>query len=154
MSNHLERARAIVRGAVQGVGFRAFVDRLAKELNLAGWTSNSPQGVLIEVEGAGTALRQFLVRIEREKPPQAIIQSLEFSFLDATGAKDFVIRDSETSGPKTDHVLPDIATCPHCVMEIFSPAIAATATPLRTAPIAARGSPSSRTCPTTGPRPR
>lgn len=121
MSNHLERAKVIVRGAVQGVGFRPFVYRLAKELNLAGWVSNSAQGVLIEAEGSGTTLRQFLVRLEREKPPQAIIQSLEFSFLDAAGYKDFTIRSSDEKGAKTALILPDIATCPHCVMEIFQP---------------------------------
>ena len=121
MSAHLERARAVVRGAVQGVGFRPFVYRLAKELNLAGWVLNSTQGVFIEVEGAGAALREFLVRLEREKPPRGIIQSLEFSFLDAVGYKDFTIRISEETGAKTVLILPDIATCPHCLMEIFQP---------------------------------
>jgi hydrogenase maturation protein HypF len=119
MSTHLERARAVVRGAVQGVGFRPFVYRLATELNLTGWVSNSAQGVFIEIEGAGTTLRDFLVRIEREKPPRAIIQSLEFSFLDAAGYKDFSIRASDEKGAKTALILPDIATCPHCLLEIF-----------------------------------
>ena len=121
MNTHNERARAVVRGAVQGVGFRPFVYRLAKELDLTGWVSNSAQGVLIEVEGGGSALRDFLVRLEREKPPQAIIQSLQFSFLDAAGYRDFTIRNSEEKGTKTVLMLPDIATCPHCVMEIFQP---------------------------------
>jgi len=118
---HHERARAVVRGAVQGVGFRPFVYRLATELGLAGWVLNSAQGVFIEVEGGGAKLREFLVRLEREKPPRAIIQSLEFSFLDAAGYQDFVIRESEESGTKTVLILPDIATCAHCVMEIFQP---------------------------------
>ena len=48
-----ERLKIIVRGAVQGVGFRPFVYRLATELKLNGWVSNSGQGVFIEVEGAG-----------------------------------------------------------------------------------------------------
>jgi hydrogenase maturation protein HypF len=103
---------------VQGVGFRPFIYRLAKELDLTGWVLNSAQGVFIEVEGAGGALRQFLVRIEREKPPRAIIQSLEFSFLDATGYETFEIRESAESGAKTTLILPDIATCPDCLAEI------------------------------------
>ncbi|MCE0522593.1 MAG: carbamoyltransferase HypF [Methylacidiphilales bacterium] len=119
MSTHIERARAVVRGVVQGVGFRPFVYRLAKELDLTGWVSNSAQGVFIEIEGAGTTLRDFLVRLEREKPPRAIIQSLEFSFLDSAGYRDFTIRTSDETGAKTALILPDIATCPHCLLEIF-----------------------------------
>jgi hydrogenase maturation protein HypF len=121
MSTHLERAKASVRGAVQGVGFRPFVYRLARELNLAGWISNSAQGVLIEIEGSGTALREFLVRLKREAPPQAIIQGFEFSFHDAVGYRDFTIRESEQSGAKTACILPDIAACPHCLSELFQP---------------------------------
>jgi len=47
-----ERLRVLVRGAVQGVGFRPFVYRLARELSLAGWVQDSTEGVTIEVEGA------------------------------------------------------------------------------------------------------
>jgi len=119
MSTLLERAKIVVRGAVQGVGFRPFVYRLARELDLSGWVLNSAQGVFIEVEGAGAPLRHFLVRLEREKPALAIIQSLEFSFLDAVGYEGFTIRMSEESGAKTVLVLPDIATCPDCLREIF-----------------------------------
>ena len=43
------RLKLAVRGAVQGVGFRPFVFRLAEELKLAGWVNNSPQGVFIEI---------------------------------------------------------------------------------------------------------
>ncbi len=121
MNTHSERAKVVVRGAVQGVGFRPFVYRLAKELGLAGWVLNSAQGVFIEIEGTGVALRQFLARLEREKPPQALIHSLEFAFLDAVGYKDFTIRESEESGAKTVLVLPDIATCGQCLKEIFEP---------------------------------
>ena len=107
-----------VRGAVQGVGFRPFVFRLAAELKLAGWVNNSPQGVFIEAEGARAALEKFLTRLEAEKPPRSSIQSLESSWLDAIGYKQFEIRASETGGGKTALVLPDIATCPDCLCEI------------------------------------
>ena len=110
-----------MRGAVQGVGFRPFVFRLAKELKLAGWVNNSPQGVFIEVEGPRAALEKFLRRLESEKPPRSFIQSLESSWLDAVGFKNFEIRASETGGDKTALVLPDIATCPDCLREIFDP---------------------------------
>ena len=115
------RLKLAVRGAVQGVGFRPFVFRLATELKLAGWVNNSPQGVFIEVEGPRAALEKFLLRLETEKPPRSFIQSLEASWLDAVGYNDFEIRDSETGGDKTALVLPDIATCPDCLREIFDP---------------------------------
>ena len=115
------RLKIIVRGAVQGVGFRPFVFRLATELQLAGWVNNSPQGVFIEVEGARSALETFLLRLETEKPVRSFIQSLESSWLDAAGCKIFEIRASETGGGKTALVLPDIATCPDCLREIFDP---------------------------------
>ena len=119
MRTHHERARAIVRGAVQGVGFRPFVYRLATDLELVGWVLNTVQGVFIEVEGPGAALRQFLLRLEREKPSRAIIQSLEFSFLDAIGYQGFTIRKSDDQGEKTALILPDAAPCAHCLLEIF-----------------------------------
>src|SRR5436190_22703990 len=54
------RLRALIRGAVQGVGFRPFVFRLATELGLNGWVNNSAQGVCVEVEGARDRLEIFL----------------------------------------------------------------------------------------------
>jgi hydrogenase maturation protein HypF len=64
-------------------------------------------------------LRQFLVRVEREKPQRTIIQSFEFTFLDATGYKIFEILHSDDAGVKSALILPDIATCPDCRAEIF-----------------------------------
>jgi len=115
------RLKIAVRGAVQGVGFRPFVFRLANELKLTGRVNNSPQGVFLEVEGPHAMLEKFLLRLESEKPPRSFIQSLEASWLDAVGFKDFKIRESETGGDKTALVLPDIATCPDCLREIFDP---------------------------------
>ena len=116
------RLKITVRGAVQGVGFRPFVFRLAEELKLAGWVNNSPQGVFIEAEGPRAVLEKFLLRLETEKPVHSFIQSLESSWLDAVEFKSFEIRASETGGGKTALVLPDIATCPDCLREIFDPA--------------------------------
>jgi hydrogenase maturation protein HypF len=113
------RLRLIVRGAVQGVGFRPFVFRLAEELRLAGWVINSAQGVFIEVEGAPPVLETFLARLRDDPPPRASIQSLEQSVLDPAGYTSFEIRKSDDSGEKVATVLPDIATCPDCVREIF-----------------------------------
>ena len=115
------RLKLAVRGAVQGVGFRPFIFRLATGLNLAGWVNNSSQGVFIEVEGPLPTLEKFLLRLEAEKPARSFIQSLEASWLDPAGYHRFEIRKSEAGGDKTALVLPDIATCPDCLREIFDP---------------------------------
>ncbi|HEX5399436.1 MAG TPA: acylphosphatase, partial [Verrucomicrobiae bacterium] len=116
------RLKLAVRGAVQGVGFRPFVFRLATELGLAGRVNNSPQGVFIEVEGWRSKIEEFLLRLEAEKPARSFVQSLECSWLDAIGFKKFEIWESETGGGKIALVLPDVATCPDCLREIFDPA--------------------------------
>ncbi|HXX63439.1 MAG TPA: carbamoyltransferase HypF [Bacteroidota bacterium] len=115
------RVHIAIRGAVQGVGFRPFVYRLAEELRLTGWVLNSPQGVFTEAEGERPSLEAFILRIEREKPPRASIQSLEYSFLDPKGYHSFEIRTSTETGETTALVLPDIATCDECRAEIFDP---------------------------------
>ena len=118
---NVQRLKISVRGVVQGVGFRPFIYRLATELGLNGWVLNSAQGVFIEVEGVRDVLSQFLLRIDREKPVRASIQSLESSLLDAVGYDRFEISHSEQIGPKTVLVLPDIATCSDCLREIMEP---------------------------------
>jgi hydrogenase maturation protein HypF len=117
----MQRIRIIIHGAVQGVGFRPFVYRLAKEMKLKGWVLNSSQGVFIEAEGFKEVLDNFLLRLEKEKPPRSFIQSLEFSYLDPAGFNDFNIRISDDEGSKSVLILPDIATCPDCVNDIFDP---------------------------------
>ncbi len=109
-----------IQGIVQGVGFRPFIYRLAHDLALMGWVNNSAQGVAIEVEGGRVVLDVFLCRLEQEKPPRSQIQTLTATILDPVGYSDFTIRES-TEGKKMAIVLPDIATCPDCIRELFDP---------------------------------
>jgi len=117
------RARLLVavRGAVQGVGFRPFVYRLAEELSLTGWVQNSPAGVELEVEGERAGVARFLLRLEAERPPLASIQGVESRWLEPHGATTFEIRPSAQGGESRALVLPDIATCADCRAEIFDP---------------------------------
>ncbi len=120
-SNQKERLRLVVRGAVQGVGFRPFVYRLAHELELAGWVNNASEGVFVEVEGTPTALEAFRRRLEAERPPRSLIQSVEADWLEPAGFQGFSIRHSDGAGAKSALVLPDIATCPDCLREVLDP---------------------------------
>ncbi len=120
-SSTRRRLRIAIRGAVQGVGFRPYIYRLATEQSLTGWVNNSPQGVTVEVEGSPAVLQTFLLRVERERPPLAAIHGLEATMLDPTGYADFTIRESTVGGDTATVVLPDIAPCAECRCELFDP---------------------------------
>jgi hydrogenase maturation protein HypF len=121
-TSHLRRLRVEIHGAVQGVGFRPFIYRLATDLALTGWVINDSQGVFIEVEGLEVVLQRFLERLPAEIPPRAIVQSIESAWLEPIGLERFEIRHSDNTGAKTVLVLPDIATCPDCLAEVSDPA--------------------------------
>lgn len=114
-----KRVHIVIRGAVQGVGFRPFVFKLATSMGLNGWVLNSTQGVFIEVEGAQELLEKFVLNIDKKKPEVSFILSLEHKYLDPVGYTEFVIRESEPGGEPTALILPDIATCKDCLNELF-----------------------------------
>ncbi len=117
-----QRVRIEIRGAVQGVGFRPFVYRLAGDLGLTGWVINDSRGVFIEAQGDPAQLDGFVARIRRDHPPHARIQEFTTEQLDPADFADFQIRHSDHVGPKTVLVLPDLATCPACLAEVLDPA--------------------------------
>lgn len=121
MTSDGARARLVVHGAVQGVGFRPHVFRLATELALTGWVGNTAQGVCIEIEGAPERVRDFVLRLAPERPPHCHISNLETTWLDPLGYDDFSIRPSTDRGEKSALVLPDLATCPECLADILDP---------------------------------
>jgi len=116
------RLRITLRGAVQGVGFRPFVYRLAKEMSLNGWVLNSASGLVVEVEGAPGELRRFEQRIEDERPKASVVNVHESEWLSAEGFTSFEIHHSETNSAKSVNVLPDLATCADCRNELFDSA--------------------------------
>ncbi|HRW50422.1 MAG TPA: carbamoyltransferase HypF, partial [Caldilinea sp.] len=117
-----QRLRVEIHGAVQGVGFRPFVYRLADELALHGWVINDTRGVFIEVEGNTERLEAFLARLPAEAPAVARIVRLTHAWLPLTGFSGFEIRHSDGGGERSVLVLPDLATCPACRAELFDPA--------------------------------
>ena len=113
------RVRLEVRGAVQGVGFRPFVWRLAHALSLAGWVRNDIAGVFIELEGEEEALDAFVRELERAPPPLARIREVTRASVEATGESGFRILPSDGTGTKSVLVLPDVATCDACLAEVL-----------------------------------
>lgn len=121
MESTLERRRLLIQGAVQGVGFRPFVYRLAGEIGIGGWVSNSAQGVLIEAEAPSATLDTFQAQIEAQKPPHSSIQRIVVEAIPATGTTNFEIRESSRGGSRSTIILPDLGTCPECLREMFDP---------------------------------
>src|SRR5579871_5665225 len=118
----IQRVRITLRGAVQGVGFRPFVYRLATEMALTGWVLNSSSGLVVEVEGAPDDLRRFEQRIESERPKASVVTTHESAWIAPQGSTSFEIQHSDTDSTKSVNVLPDLATCPDCRAELFDPA--------------------------------
>jgi hydrogenase maturation protein HypF len=117
-----KRLRLLLRGQVQGVGFRPFIHRLATSLELRGWVNNSPLGVWVEVEGQNDGLFEFLRRLSLERPPASFIEGQEVVWLDPAGYKTFEIRPSDPAGEKLTLITPDLATCSECLAELLDPA--------------------------------
>jgi hydrogenase maturation protein HypF len=116
-----QRLRITLRGAVQGVGFRPFVYRLATDMSLSGWVLNSSAGLVVEVEGPSDQLSRFEHRLERERPKASVVTIREVVWLQAEGATQFEILASDHDSGKTVNVLPDLATCADCREELFDP---------------------------------
>jgi hydrogenase maturation protein HypF len=116
------RVRSRVEGTVQGVGFRPFVYRLARELGLDGWVLNDELGVLLEVEGESTVVDRFLERLAAEAPPLATVERVTPEAVPPIGESGFRIVESERRGEPEALVSPDSATCEDCLRELFDPA--------------------------------
>ncbi len=116
------RASGRVEGVVQGVGFRPYVYRLAREEGLVGYVLNDERGVLLDVEGDSEAIERFVARLPAEAPPLAAIESVAWTSLRPTGGNEFRILDSTGGGEPAAPVTADAATCDECLRELFDPA--------------------------------
>jgi hydrogenase maturation protein HypF len=110
-----------VEGTVQGVGFRPFVYRLARELDLDGHVFNDAAGVQLEVEGSGASVERFLDRLRSEAPPLAVIERVHVAGRSATGADGFAILASPRDRLPDAPIAADSATCEDCLRELLDP---------------------------------
>jgi hydrogenase maturation protein HypF len=135
------RASVRVEGVVQGVGFRPFVQTLARRLELTGRVGNDGAGVFIEVEGPSSAVEKFLAALRAEAPPMAQIEKVttvrrqrsaetdgDTDGADSTSAAaadafdGFEIVPSTAGGPRSTLVSADSAVCADCLAELADPA--------------------------------
>ena len=117
-----DRAESIsILGAVQGVGFRPFVLRTARQAGLRGTVANGPRGVLIHVEGAPDGIESLVCQLTSAAPAAAVVERVERNPSRVRGATDFTIVASESSAHATLAVGPDLALCSDCRDELLDP---------------------------------
>lgn len=121
ISQALSRIRIFLDGVVQGVGFRPFIYRCAKERGLAGFVENISDGVIIEVQGNRHDLNDFVKHILAGHPSLARISDIMTEEISIAYDADFVIKKSRESHNKGPLFPPDFSVCDDCLKELFDP---------------------------------
>jgi hydrogenase maturation protein HypF len=118
---HRVARRILIRGVVQGVGFRPFVYRLAQQHAIAGWVLNDASGVEVHAEGRDRDVAAFADGLRRNPPPAAAIADFRLQVISPEGFSDFRIRESRRDVAPTARISPDLAVCADCLQELRDP---------------------------------
>lgn len=79
----MKAVHVIVRGRVQGVGFREWVRRMAEQRALAGWVRNREEGFVEAVFSGEEAAVDAMLMLCRKGPPAAFVTKVEITATDA-----------------------------------------------------------------------
>ena len=91
-TNHKIARRYLIAGRVQGVGYRAFAQAVARELSLTGWARNlDGGGVEVHANGNAPQLDRFEGRL-RQGPRWGEVRSVEVTEAAVSGTHEFAIR--------------------------------------------------------------
>lgn len=111
-----------ITGVVQGVGFRPFVYREAKQHHITGWVLNNVEGVQVHAEGEADDLDRFTIALSEQAPAAAQVSEISIAEVELEGFEEFEIRFSDAAATQeVTLVSPDLATCDACVDELFDP---------------------------------
>ncbi len=113
--------RLRVAGHVQGVGFRPYVFRLAREFDLGGTVQNLRGEVEIIIEGARPAIERFAQELIARAPPLARPRVVLDEAMAPAARANFHILDSSAAEPSRISVPPDYFTCAECLRELADP---------------------------------
>ncbi len=122
LSCNLIRRRWTIRGQVQGVGFRPFVYRIAREMNLGGFVRNQSSLVIVEAQGEEATLDRFWHAIDERHPQICRIDSVDCERIAIVDGSGFQISDSAADTQHRPVITVDAAVCPDCVREMLDPA--------------------------------
>lgn len=106
-----------IQGLVQGVGFRPFVYRIAKEIRLKGEVENRNNGVCVRIAATRDDRECFINRLKNECPEVAFIHHIQITeeVAETSVYTDFTITPSRSGSDEITQVAPDIAVCPECL---------------------------------------
>jgi hydrogenase maturation protein HypF len=107
-----------VEGLVQGVGFRPFIYRLAKQYHLNGWVVNRTDGVTLKIEGQAKHMPFFVEDLRYKAPVVAQIEEISIDQDIPEGITGFQILASQDLTSETSEISPDIAVCPDCLYDM------------------------------------
>ncbi|MDF1561049.1 MAG: carbamoyltransferase HypF [Bacteroidales bacterium] len=110
----------MVRGLVQGVGFRPFIRRLAIKHNLTGEVVNRTGGVTVVIECDRERADMFARDIQDLAPPAAVVRSVQLRKTRTAGFTGFSIRPSLDADETITEVSPDIAVCRECLDDLVT----------------------------------
>ncbi len=112
------RVRLLVRGRVQGVGFRPAVYRHMIRAGCGGHVRNTPEGVEIELEGDAKVVKHLVGHLSDILPPRSRCDEVGETELTPVGQERFIIAASRNPGNSLLPVPPDFSICPECSREI------------------------------------
>lgn len=110
----------LIKGLVQGVGFRPFIYRLANEYNLSGTVENNNLGVEILIEGKKSEIESFIDVLPQSIPEASHISNIDIRNEKVRGILDFSIIKSKSVSEEVTEVSPDIAVCAACLNDMKS----------------------------------
>jgi hydrogenase maturation protein HypF len=111
----------IVKGLVQGVGFRPFIYRIATKSELTGWVQNTNENVRIRITGRQVNIDQFLTSLQQEAPPASLIEDVSIMEVKNEPFTKFEILNSNDVSDEITEISPDIAVCNECLEDIEKP---------------------------------
>ncbi|MDO5077210.1 carbamoyltransferase HypF [Corynebacterium sp.] len=115
------RTRYIVRGVVQGVGFRPHVANVAAAFAITGFCGNDDSSVFLEAQGEASTVAEFFSQVISTLPPLAHVVSVAESSMPVIAETGFRIVESKHSAGARTLLPPDVAMCADCRAEMRDP---------------------------------
>lgn len=110
--------KLLIKGLVQGVGFRPSIYRLAMSVGIFGTVENNNKGVIILIEGTESKVNSFIHDLPNKIPIASHITSIDIEEISPIGYKKFSIVKSTSSNSDITEVSPDISVCEECIIDM------------------------------------